>query len=276
MSTKKVRLTITIPEDLLHLVDTRVDKRSIRNRSHAVEHLLRKALTASVQTAVLLAGGRADRPPEALKRVHNRPLIQHTLEHLKVHGITSLVVCAGPHTAAIQAALSDNTWGIRVVFVTGEESPLGTAGALKLAEPHLGQAPFLVVHDDVLTTLNLTDFIAFHFEQQTLATMAVKPRMSEEKYGQVFLQGNKIIQFLKSGRSEGISIVNTGMYVLQPQVFQYIQPGIVSTLESEVFPQLAAQRELSAFIFQGLWHDISSAVHYEAALEQWQVVQRAE
>jgi mannose-1-phosphate guanylyltransferase len=270
MKAQKARLTITLPEDVLQLVDTLVDKKSIRNRSHAIEHVLRTALSTRVQTAVLLAGGRADQEPSALKRINNRPLIHYTLEHLKAHGFTRLVVCGGTHTAALKAALgSDSAWGIHVVYVTGEKTPLGTAGVLKLAQPQLGQLPFLVLHGDVLTTLNLTEFIAFHFEQRTLATMAVKPRMSEEKYGQVFLQGNKIIQFLPIGRSEGISIVNAGVYVVQPEALEHLRSGVVSNLESHVFPQLAAQRELSAYIFQGLWHDISSTSNYAAALQQW-------
>ena len=82
--------------------------------------------------------------------------------------------------------------------------------------------------------------------------------MGEKKYGQAFIQGNKIIKFLQTGTTEGISIVNTGLYVLQPQVLERIPAGKQASLESDVFPELAEARELSAFIFQGLWEEVSS------------------
>ncbi len=125
-----------------------------------------------------------------------------------------------------------------------------------------------MLHGDVLTTLSLSDFSEFHFQQGTLATIAVKPRMSEKKFGQVFLQGNKIVRFLSAGRTEGISIVNTGLYILQPSVLSLIPDALHCDLESELFQILAEKRELSAFIFQGLWHDISSTTSYNEALAQ--------
>jgi NDP-sugar pyrophosphorylase family protein len=271
MKATKVRLTITLPEDLLETVDSLVDRQTIRNRSHAVEHLLRRTLSPTVRTAVILAGGPSEEHPPALKKINDRPLIHWTMDHLKKHGFNRVIICAGSSLNALRETLgSGEVWGVKIVYVE-EPKPLGTAGALRLAQPHLSSAPFLVVHADVLTTLNLTDFIEFHIAQGTLATMAVKPRMSEKKYGQVFLQGNKIIQFLKTGRAEGISIVNTGLYVLQPSVLEKITPASVANLETDIFPELAQQRELSAYIFQGIWYDISTQKSYGEAAAQWNI-----
>lgn len=254
----KSRLTITLPQEILKQVDNLVDGKEIRNRSHAIETLIRSSLTPTVNTAVILAGSkkRQTQPP-VLMKVNGKYVFVQLIDHLKSFGITTVVVAAGFYTEQLQAEFNDGSpLGVQLQYVT-EDTPMGTAGALKLAAPLLAQHPFLVVHGDILTDIDLHDFIAFHQQEETLATIGVKPRMGEKKYGQAFIQGNKIITFLQTGTTEGISIVNTGLYVLQPEVLKRIPVGKQASLESDVFPELAAEGELSAFIFQGLWEEVS-------------------
>ena len=255
----KSRLTITLPQDVLEQVDGLVDGTEIRNRSHAIETLIRASLTPSVSTAVILAGGREKQAtPPALKKVNGKYVFVQLVDHLKSFGITDIVVCAGQHMAQLKKEFNDGSpLGVKVRYVA-EERPMGTAGALKLAEPLLAAKPFIVLHGDIITDINIHEFVTFHQTAETLANIGVKPRMGEKKYGQAFIQGNKIIKFLQTGTTEGISIVNTGLYVLQPQVLERIPAGKQASLESDVFPELAEARELSAFIFQGLWEEVSS------------------
>ncbi len=120
MKHPKVRLTITLPSDLLSLVDGLVDTKTIRNRSHAVEHVLRESLTRNVRTAVLLVGGSNSAAFPALKLVGNRPLIHHVLQHLTEHGFSKLVICAGKNTTTLKKALEqDSAWGLELIFVSG-------------------------------------------------------------------------------------------------------------------------------------------------------------
>jgi len=266
----KARLTITLDKDLLRQVDQMIDHASIRNRSHAIESILRESLSPTVSTAVILAGGKASTDPHpALLPIDDKQLIFVTLEHLTDYGIRRIFLLTGSDQPSFQEVLGDNhVFGAKVTFVQ-EETPLGTAGAVKAIEDQLNHEPFLVIHADVLTNINLADFIVFHKQEKTLATIAVKPRDAEKKYGKVMLQGNKITEFSEKEKSEGISIINTGVYILQPDVLNLIKAGIPAQFEIDVFPKLAAIHELSAFLFQGIWFDISDTESYLGARNRW-------
>ncbi len=159
--------------------------------------------------------------------------------------------------------------GAEIRYVS-EVQPLGTAGALKVAERYLSSQPFLVFHADILTDINVTDLIRFHASQNKLATIAVKPRQTGPDYGKVMLEGSEITDFIPDSQDEGISIVSTGVYLFQPEILAFIGEGANTNLETDVFPKLAKLGELSAFLFQGIWFDISRLQNYESAQIRWQ------
>lgn len=264
------RLTITLAPDLLQRVDRMVDRQTVRNRSHAIELLLRRSLEPTVTHAVILAGGEhQDLPVPALASFGGRSLIQLMIRHLNAHGIKQVVVLAGRHLDEIEAIVGQgDDLGLDIRYVH-EDPPLGTAGALKRAEPLLDGNPFLVMHADVLTDMDISDFIGFHFSEGSLATMAVKPRQAELDYGKVMLQGNRITDFIERGQKQGISIINTGVYLFQPEVLAMVDGDQPSRLETDVFPRLAEAGELSAFLFQGIWFDVRSADNYDVARSRW-------
>ena len=266
----KSRLTITLSDTILSAVDRMIDGQDIRNRSHAIEHLIHKSLTPSVTTALLLAGGRhKDTPPPALALVDKQPLVTIILNRLKHFGITHVVICAGFWEKRMRDLLHDGeTLGLTISYVS-ETQQLGTAGAIKKVQPLLSQEPFLVIHGDVLTTINLEDFIAFSEDEQTLATIAVKPRLSEKKYGKVLLEGNKITHFLQEKGEGGISIVNTGVYLFNPSILTFLSNHTPLSLEADIFPKLAKMGQLSAYLFQGMWFDIRHAPDRHDAIARW-------
>jgi NDP-sugar pyrophosphorylase family protein len=178
-------------------------------------------------------------------------------------------VIAGSYEREIKALMGEGQSVGASIRYLRERQPRGTGGALKLAEPYLGTDPFLVIHGDVLTDIDIADFIDFHFNESSLATIAVKPRQAERYFGQVILQGNRITNFFESSREGGISIVNTGVYLFDPSVLGLIEDIGKTQLETEVFPRLARMGELSAFFFQGIWYDISTAESYKSARVRW-------
>ncbi|MGB6365198.1 MAG: sugar phosphate nucleotidyltransferase [Thermoanaerobaculia bacterium] len=267
----KSRLTITLPPDLVQRLDRMIDHQTVRNRSHAIELLIRQGLMPEVTTAIVLAGGEHQGIGNpALAPVGGQALILLTLRHLVGFGIRNVLLLAGRSEPEIREVLgSGQGLGLTIQYLE-EERPLGTAGALKSAEPHLPDSPVLVVHGDVLTDIDISELITFHLSEGCLATMAVKPRNAEKECGQVMLQGNRITDFYDNGKEQGISIVNTGLYVLQPEVFGMIEEGKESRLETDVFPTLARMGELSAFFFQGIWYDIRNEENYQRAKARWQ------
>ena len=251
------RLTISLPVDILSSLDDTIDGKEIRNRSHAIEHFLRQSLKPSITSAVILAGApiKTNIHP-SLTIIDGRTLLDITLEHIAGAGFTHVYILAGSSKHILEQSLGRHTYNMHIHWIQ-EPKPMGTGGSLKLLEKTIHE-PFLVLHGDILTSIPLQSFINFHLSEQTLVTMAVKPRISEPKYGQVVLQGNRIKTFAEHDKGAGISIINTGAYIMNPAVFSYIPDKTPSKIEIDVFPKLASANELSAFFFQGMWFDISN------------------
>jgi NDP-sugar pyrophosphorylase family protein len=266
----KQRLTITLSPEVLDQVDAAIDNQGLGNRSHAIEVLLRKALAPVVDTAVVLAGGdHSEGLNPALATIDGQALICLTIGHLSRFGIRNVVVVAGDDIDRIESLVGDgHSIGVSVTYIR-EGQPLGTAGALKLAAAALARGPFMVVHGDVLTNMDARDFVEFHHGAGTLATIAVKPRRSERTYGRVTIQGTRVTDFDAGGAAEGISIVNTGLYIMQPQVLNLIDDAGPSMLEDQLFPLLAGMGELTAFVFQGLWYDVRDPDRQKLAESEW-------
>jgi NDP-sugar pyrophosphorylase family protein len=264
----KTRLTITLSPDLIKKVDTTIDHQLIRNRSQAIENLISQSLSNKIDTAVILTGGK-DKTQHCLKKIGDHYLLSITLDHLKKHQITNIVICARQDDQKIKEIFGNGSSHGVTINYSLENKPLGTAGAIKNAEKFINGDSFVVVHGDVLTSLNITDFINFHNNEQVSATIAVKPRLGEKKYGQVSLQGNRILSFSPSSANLGISIINTGLYIFETKILDLIPKKKISNLENDIFPLLVKNKELSAFIFQGIWHDISEKKDYDEARGNW-------
>jgi NDP-sugar pyrophosphorylase family protein len=166
---------------------------------------------------------------------------------------------------------------ISKITYSKELEPLGTAGAVKLAQSHLGDASeFLVMNGDSFLEINLASFIQFHRDRGALVSMAVVRVEDSSRYGTVQVDGNqKVIGFLEKAGSSGHGWVNAGVYVFSPEVFEYIPQGR-SSLEKDVFPHLLdkgvyAQEHSGMFIDIGTPEDYAKAQQlcdrlYDAAL----------
>lgn len=267
---RKARVTITLPHSVLRSVDKLVASSSLSNRSFAIEQLLKQSLKPKFATAAFLAGGRSTKQLAPFKKIHGQYAFALMVKQIKNYGLTRIIVCLPKerHGQFVQAFGHGEGFGVDIEYSV-ESKQLGTAGALKKAQDLLRSEPFLVMHGDVLTNINFQDFIQFHNREDVPATIAVKPRLGERKYGQIFMQGNKIVKFLKVGTDKGISIINTGMYVLNPSIFSMIPSNQYSLLEKDVFPVLAERGRLSAFIFQGQWFDLSNPDQLKLAEKNW-------
>jgi NDP-sugar pyrophosphorylase family protein len=264
---KKNRLTITLPKDLLSKIDSNIDGSTIRNRSHAIESLIRQSLKNPIETAIILAGNKTPSKTPTLKVINGKPAIFHTVEKIVEAGIKNILICGAGYNQQIKKIVKDGSSLNAIVKYIPENTPLGTAGAIKKAQKHIKGDNFLVIHGDIVTKLNLNTFISFHTQENTLATIAVKPRKTETSYGKVLIEGNQITDFFDKFDSKGIDIINAGIYLFKSNIFTYIKPG-KSKLETDIFPILAKQEQLTAYIFQGIWYDISKPADYQAALSR--------
>lgn len=234
----------------------------------------RPAGTAYRQAVVLVGGqGTRLRPitcrvPKPVTPLLGRPFIAYVLENLARHGVEDVVLSCGHLAEAIEAQIGDGErFGLRVRYAV-ETSPLGTAGALLVARPLLGQGGFLVLNGDVLCDADLTGLLAFHRERGGDATLLVTPVEDARRYGLVELGGDgRVAAFLEKPGAEwaGPGLINAGAYVLEPRVLDLVPERGACSLERDVFPQLVVGGRLCGYVGAGYWRDIGTPESYLGA-----------
>lgn len=247
----KSRLTITLSDEILHSVDATIDGKNIRNRSHAIESLLLKQLSGSVSQAIILAGGHEHAVNNALINISGKPLIQHTVELLSSFGISQIFVLTDLPIKTLKNTLSQNN-----VTIIRQRSNLGTAGAINQINGLLNNQPFLVIHGDIYTDINIETFAFFHSKQNKLGTICVKPKLNQQQYGKVMMEGNQITQFFSNPKHSEVGMINTGIYLFNQNILDRIKKHGKNMLETDIFPQLATEGELSGYIFEDMWYEV--------------------
>ena len=265
------RITITISQDLLSKVDTAIDGNTIRNRSQAIETLLRQAIEPKIDTAVILAGGPGTKlpahkgKPAALIPLGNTTLIEHTLAHLKHFGFTTIILTVSAKDTTIKKLLGNGRrFGLNIIY-SQESTPVGTGGALKKATHLIPKQPFLLLHADILTNINLDEFTNFFIGQDKLAAVAIKPRPGKLSYGRVYLEGSNIIAFEEPKKETAISLINTGIYLLDHACLNLLPKTKRFRLEDTLIPKLVHDKQLSGYTFQGVWFDVTAPEDYHEA-----------
>ena len=225
--------------------------------------------------AVVMAGGSGSRlrpltinRPKPMVPLVNKPVIGHILDLLKRHGITEVIVTLQYMAEDIQDYLGDGqSFGMSVEYSI-EETPLGTAGSVKQAQSFLNET-FLVISGDAVTDIDLSALIAYHKTKKALATITLYHVPNPLEYGVVIADDQgRIQQFLeKPSWGEVISdTVNTGIYVLEPQVLDYFQPGISFDFSKDLFPILLSKGDpLYGYVAKGYWCDVGNLVEYMRA-----------
>jgi len=147
-----------------------------------------------------------------------------------------------------------------------EKKPMRTGGAIKYAEELIGyEEPFLVLNGDIFTTIDYTALLKKHKENNAVATIAVYRVEDPSRYGTVKLtEENRVTQFIEKapqGKAPS-SLINAGIYVLDPKIFNYIPAGRPVSIEHEIFPKLAEEKKLFAHEFKEIWIDIGKLGDY--------------
>lgn len=222
--------------------------------------------------AVVMAGGEGSRlrpltlgRPKPMVPLVTKPVMQHNLDLLKRHGITEVVVTVQYLAQMIQDYFGDGSQlGMKISYSV-EQTPLGTAGSVKLAQRHLTDT-FIVISADALTDFDLTDIVRFHKERKALATLTLYRVPNPLEYGVIITrEDGAIVQFLeKPSWGEVFSdTVNTGIYVLEPEVLDYFEPNKVFDFSQELFPMMLKKGDpIYGFIAPGYWCDVGNLQEY--------------
>ncbi len=229
---------------------------------------LREVSQSSSPRAIIMAGGYGKRLhpltqnlPKPMLPVGDRPLIEHTIENLKLAGIHHVYISTHYMPEKIKEHFGNGEeHDINLRYIT-EESPLGTAGAIRLLEE--SEEPLLVINGDILTKLDYDTMLRHHQENKAALTVAVKKYDFKVPYGVVESEG-----FLVKGLVEKPSLsffVNAGIYLLSPKSLQYIPKEKRFDMTELIEKLLEEKCSVHSFPIVEYWLDIGKHSDYEQA-----------
>ena len=223
---------------------------------------------------LILAGGFATRlrplscsRPKTLFPIVNKPLLEWIFERLANNGVEEAILAVNALTQFYVRQHRLRHYGLKVKFsIDPPRMPLGTAGPIKKAEKILGHdESFIVLNGDIFADLSYRELLETHFKTHALATIALCKVEDPCRYGVAEIgNGNCIKRFIEKPAKDKApsNLINAGVYVLSPKVFDYILSGRAVSMEREVFPKLAEEGKLYGHLINGLWMDIGKPEEY--------------
>ncbi|MGZ4399996.1 MAG: sugar phosphate nucleotidyltransferase, partial [Gaiellaceae bacterium] len=225
--------------------------------------------------AVVMAGGEGTRlrpltsnQPKPMVSIVGKPCMEHIVELLRSHGIDEIVITLAFMPQAIRSYFGDGEpLGVPIEYSV-EETPLGTAGSVRLAADKLDDT-FIVISGDALCDLDLGHLVEFHREHGGVATIGMKSVENPLEFGIVVTdEDGRIERFLeKPSWSQVFSdTINTGIYVLEPEVLKHIPADGPFDFSKELFPLLLEMgRPMYGCALEGYWQDIGNLDQYRQA-----------
>lgn len=225
--------------------------------------------------AVIMAGGEGTRlrpltsnAPKPMLPLVDRPMMEHIIDLLKTHGFDDIVVTVAFMANTIRTYFGDGSeFGVRMQYAT-EETPLGTAGSVGNARDLLTER-FLVISGDVLTDIDLTAIVASHDERDAMATIGLARVENPLEFGIVITrEDGSIERFLEKPTWGQVfsDTINTGIFVLEPEVFDYIPTDGPVDFSSDVFPRLLDEgKPIFGAVADGYWEDVGTLEAYVRA-----------
>ena len=225
--------------------------------------------------ALVLAGGFGTRlrplscsRPKMLFPIANRPLIDYTLEALSKEESVDTVVLAVYYMAeSLVRYLGPTKYDLGILY-SREQRPLGTGGPVKKAKDMMNGDRFMVMNGDILTDFDYKRLIDYHEEKGGVATIALTQVSDPTRYGSVELDWEgRITRFVEKpeyGKAPS-NLINAGIYIMEPEIFDYIPDEGKVRIETEVFPKLAEEHKLYGFESHGFWMDIGEPQDYLGA-----------
>src|SRR5262245_12775319 len=222
--------------------------------------------------AVIMAGGEGTRlrpltsnTPKPLLSIAGRPMMEHVIQLLRRHGITDIVVTVAFMANAIRDYFGDGSeFGVQLRYVD-EPSPLGTAGSVRNAASLLTER-FIVLSGDVITDVDLSHIVEFHVAREALATIGLTPVDRPLDFGIVITRDDGSIDRCLEKPTWGqvfSDTINTGIYVLEPEILDLIEPARPVDFSAEVFPMLLRDGlPLYGAVAHGYWEDVGTIDAY--------------
>jgi NDP-sugar pyrophosphorylase family protein len=226
--------------------------------------------TSEMKTLVLAGGfGTRLRPlscsrPKMLFPIANKPLIDYNLEALSKDGMDTVILAVYYMAESLVRYLGPTKNDLGIMY-SREQRPLGTGGPIKKAQDMFNGDRFMAMNGDILTDFDYKRLLNYHEEKGGIATIALTQVSDPTRYGSVELDWEgRITRFVEKpeqGKAPS-NLINAGIYIMEPEIFDYIPDGRKVRIETEVFPQLAEEQKLYGFESHGFWMDIGEPQDY--------------
>jgi NDP-sugar pyrophosphorylase family protein len=210
--------------------------------------------------AVIQCGGKGTRLrphtsilPKPLMPIGARPVLELVLKWLRRNGIRDVFVTTGYLGHLIRSVCGDGSqWNMQITY-TQELEPLGTMGPLSLLRDKLNES-FLVLNGDVLTDLNLNQFVSFHRRHHGALSIATATRLTKMDFGVIDEVEARVVAFRE--KPELPHLVSMGIYCMNPDVLERIPTGVPFGFDDLMFQMLEEEAAVHVFKHNGLWLDI--------------------
>jgi NDP-sugar pyrophosphorylase family protein len=230
---------------------------------------------------VILCGGRGERlqsvvndRPKILAEINGRPFLDILIDYVANFGFKRFILCIGYMGDAIKrhftvdyprkSAFKTIRVNPRYIF-SEEKKPLGTAGAIKNAQPFIKSNPFLVINGDSICQLNLNEFIDFHISKKSSFSIVLVKTKRNDDYGVVKLgPSQEVIRFDEKTKARRNDLINTGIYLFEGGLFSLIPVNKNFSLEYDLFPRIINHR-FYGYVIEEELIDIGTPERYKKA-----------
>ncbi|HLC32386.1 MAG TPA: nucleotidyltransferase family protein [Candidatus Nanoarchaeia archaeon] len=229
-----------------------------------------------LRKAVILAGGFGSRMKELTKNtpkpmlpLQGKRILEYAVDLFRRYGITDLAISVHYLKDQIKDYFGNGSrFGVNIIYIE-ENEPLGTAGALRLAQEWLDE-PFIMCNADELKDLNLQEMYEQHCETDALVTLALTAVEDPSQYGVVEIDGLRVKRFVEKPKKDEApsNLISAGLYIIDPVVVKRVPEGFCM-VEKNIFPQLAQEGKLFGFEFKGQWFDTGTPERYAHAQLNW-------
>ncbi|MEM7204410.1 MAG: nucleotidyltransferase family protein [Planctomycetota bacterium] len=223
-------------------------------------------------TAVVLAGGLGTRlrsvvsdRPKVLAEVLGRPFLAYLLDQLAAAGVVDVVLSTGYRADQIEAAFGGGYKNLRLRY-SREEEPLGTGGAIRLAQEAARSDPLMVLNGDSYCGADLPAFARWHRQHEAAGSLVLVEVPDVARFGHVEVTPEGVVtRFEEKGARQGPGWINAGVYLLSEPLVREIPVGRAVSLEREVFPRWIGNGLLGCKALDCRFLDVGTPESYAAA-----------
>lgn len=226
------------------------------------------------RNAVILAGGLGMRLrpfteviPKPLLPIGEKAVLEIQIEHLKRHGITNVILATNYKSEYIKNFFGDGSrYGVHLM-ISKEETPLGTAGPIRLLKDNL-TSPFAVMNGDILSSIDLTKMFEFANSQESLLTVGIKKIVTPYHFGNIHFQGDLVTNIEE--KPDIITYALAGIYIMKPEIIDLIPPDEYFGMDHLMKKMLNAKMPITKYDINEYWLDIGRIEDYDNAQQIYQ------